>query len=129
MAITHLLAVRTAMADLVVDKIDIGSTNATGRLQLKNAGGTVLATCNFSNPAFGAAASGIATANAIADGTVTASGTIAKFTIIDRDATEVFSGSVTAIGGGGDLESDGVSLVVSADDLIPVTALTYQAPN
>jgi hypothetical protein len=129
MAVTHLLAVRTAIADLVVDKIDLGSGTAGGVLQLKNAASTVLCSIALPNPAFGAAASGIATANAISNGTVTVAGTISKFTIVDRDGTEVFSGSVTATGGGGDMESDGSSLVVSINDILPITSLTYQAPN
>lgn len=63
MAVTHPTAVRNAIADLVVDGIDAGA--AAGTLEFQTAGSVEVATLTFSDPAFGAAAAGVATASAI----------------------------------------------------------------
>jgi len=66
MTINHSTAVRNAIADLVVDKLDEGTTNSTGRLKIYTTGKTtLLATLDLSDPAFGIASSGTATANTI----------------------------------------------------------------
>lgn len=59
--------------------------------------------------------------SAVATGT----GTAAKFVIFDSDATEVFRGSVTASGGGGDAIIDNVS--IASGQTVNLTALTYMA--
>jgi hypothetical protein len=125
MALTHSTARRNALADSVVDAVDVGTTNATGRLVFMTSGDVEVATLNLSNPAAGAASSGTATYSAITSDTSATGGTVARFKIINRDETEIYRGSVTATGGGGDIELS--SLVISASDTVSVSSLTYTA--
>jgi len=124
MAVTHPTAVRSALADLVVDRIDAGS--AAGYLSLQTSADVEVARLPFGDPAFGAAASGVATANAITAEDDAAGGTIAKAKAFDSDDNLVFTCSVTADGGGGDIELN--SVVVSAGQEVSLTSLTYTAP-
>lgn len=128
MALTHITTLRNQLADLVVDAIDVGTTDLTGDLQIatSNAFTTILATLNFANPAFGSAAAGVATANAIASDTNAANtGTAANFRIRNRNNSEVFQGTVTATGGGGDIQLSSVG--ITAGDTIALTSVTYTA--
>lgn len=133
MALTHIVAVRNAITDLVVDKIDIGATDPSGDLEYTTSGDVEVATCAFSNPAFddsgaaGGNADGLATANAITDDTSATGGVVAKCIIRDRNNAEVFRGSVTGLGGGGDIEISNTT--VGAGDTVQTTSLTYEAPN
>lgn len=124
-AVTHPTAVRNAIADLVVDRIDAGA--GAGTLEFQTSGDVEVATLTFSDPAFGAAASGTATASAITSDTNATGGTIAKARAKDSTGTEVFACSVTATGGGGDIQLS--SVAVSAGQTVSVSSLTYSAPN
>jgi len=124
MAVTHPTAVRSGIADFVVDQIDEGTP--PGTLVFQTSGDVEVATCTFGNPAFGAASSGTATANAITDDTSATGGTIAKARLKNQAGTDKIICSVTATGGGGDIELNSVS--VSAGQTVSVTSLTYSAP-
>ena len=76
MSVTHPAAIRTLIADTVVDQIDLNSP--PGTIVLQTSGGTEVATLTFSNPAFGAASSGVATAAAITADSSATGGTVAK---------------------------------------------------
>lgn len=60
MAITLVNAARSAACDAVVDLCDGGV--GAGKLKLKSAGDVLLCTITLADPAFGAAANGVATA-------------------------------------------------------------------
>lgn len=123
MAITHTTAVRNALADLIDEQVNAGA--AAGTLVFQTSGDVEVATLTFSDPAFGAAASGVITANAITDDTNATGGTVAKFRIFDSDSVEILQGTVTATGGGGDIELSSVS--VGAGDTVSMSSLTYEA--
>lgn len=123
MAVTHPTAVRNAIADLVVDGIDAGA--AAGTLEFQTAASAEVATLTFSDPAFGAAASGVATASAITSDTSATGGTITKAVLQDSDGVDKVLCSVTATGGGGDIELS--SVVVAAAQTVAVSSLTYTA--
>ena len=125
MAVTHPTAVRNAIADLVVDRVDAGA--GAGTLEFQTSGDVEVATLTFSDPAFGNASSGVATANAITADSSATGGTIAKARLKDSTGTEVCACSVTATGGGGDIQLN--SVVISAAQQVSVTSLTYAAPN
>ena len=80
----------------------------------------------FADPAFGAASSAVATANAIVDDTSAAGGTITKFVINDSNDLNVLNGSVTVVSGGGDIELSAV--IIDALSTVSMTSLTYTAP-
>lgn len=124
MAVTHPVAVRVGIADFVVDQIDINTP--PGKLVMLTAGSAVVATLTFGNPAFGAAAAGTATANAITADSNAVGGTIAKAELRQGNATPIVLCSVTATGGGGDIQLN--SVVISAGQQVSITSLTYSAP-
>ena len=123
MAVTHALAVRQGLGDYAT-----GTIGASGKLVYQTAGSATVATCPFSATAFGASnGSGVSTANAITTDTNAAGGTIAKASLQTSGSVEKIACSVTATGGGGDIELN--SVVVSAGQSVATTALTYTAPN
>lgn len=124
MAVTHPVAVRTALADFVVDQLDEGTP--PGTLEFQTSGDVEVATLTLSTTAFGAASSGTATAAAITSDTSATGGTIAKARLKNAAGTDKIICSVTATGGGGDIELN--SVVVSAGQTVSVSSLTYSAP-
>lgn len=124
MSVTHPTAVRTGIADFVVDQLDEGTP--PGNLVMQTSGGVTVATLPFSNPAFGAASSGTATASAITSDTNAVGGTIAKAELRNAAGTAKVLCSVTATGGGGDITLS--SVVISAGQTVAVSSLTYAAP-
>ena len=124
MAVTHGPATRTGIADYVVDQLDLNSPPAT--LVLQTSGGTEVATLTFSNPAFGAASSGVATAAAITADSSATGGTVAKAELRQGGGTAIVLCSVTATGGGGDITLNSVS--ISAGQTVSITNFTYTAP-
>lgn len=105
-------AARNAACDAVVDLLDAGAGAATIEVRTGSqpasandaASGTLLATFTLADPAFGGAASGVATlASAPRTTTGAAAGTAGWFRAKDSTGATVFDGSVTATGGGGDL--------------------------
>ena len=123
MAVTKSTAARNAACNAVVDILDTGSTDATGDLILQTSGNVTVATLTLSNPAFGNASSGTATANAITSDTNAVGGTVAKAALRDRDNNQTILGSVTASGGGGDFIISNTS--VGAGDTVSCSSLTY----
>lgn len=123
MAVTHTTATRNALADLIDDRVNAGA--GPGTLVFQTAGDVEVATLTFSDPAFGAAASGVITAGAITTDLSATGGTITKARFFDSNLVEVLACSVTATGGGGDIELN--SVVVSAGQSVSVTSLTYAA--
>lgn len=124
-------AARNAAVDGVVDLLDGGA--GAGYIEIRTgsqpasvgtaATGTLLATLPLSDPAFGAASSGTATASAITDDTsADATGTAGWFRAYDSAGTGVIDGSITATGGGGDLTLNSTSVVTGG--LVEVTAWT-----
>lgn len=124
MAVTHPVAVRNIAADAVTATIDVGGA---GSLIFQTAGLAEVATLPFSATAFGAAAAGTATANAITDDASATGGTTDNFKIQDGAASDAgFAGSVTVTAGGGDIELS--SVVIGPGDTVSMTSLTYTAP-
>lgn len=124
MSVSHPAAVRTGLADFVVDQLDEGTP--PGKLIMQTAGSGTVATLTFANTAFGAAAAGVATAAAIVSDTNAAGGTIAKAELRNAAGTAKILCSVTATGGGGDIELS--SVIVSAGQTVSMSSLTYSAP-
>ena len=119
MAIIHADAVRNSIADLVVDLLDGGS------LEFQTSAGDAVAVLDFGTPAFGAAASGTAAANAITSDTNAAGGTVAQFVL--KDGT----GNVELSGSAGDAGTEDIvlsSATVGAGDTLSADSLSYSAP-
>jgi len=129
--------------DSIVDRIDLGATNAEGRIRIYDGtqpanpdtapGATLLAELNMSAPpAFGAAAMNgnfaEATANTITDDTsADATGTATWFRYVDRDAGGVVDGDVSDTGGAGDLKLNSTS--ISAGAQVSITSAVIRVPT
>jgi hypothetical protein len=124
MAVSHPVAVRNGLADFVVDQLDEGTP--PGKLVFQTAGSVAVATLTFAATAFGTAAGGTATANAIVSDTNAVGGTIAKAELRNAAGTAKVLCSVTATNGGGDIELS--SVVISAGQTVSMSSLTYTAP-
>lgn len=124
MSVSHPNLVRSGIADFVVDQLDEGTP--PGYLEFQTSGNAEVATLFFSATAFGAASSGVATANAIVTDTSATGGTITKARLKNAAGTDKIICSVTGPGGGGDIELS--SVVVSAGQAVSMTSLIYTAP-
>jgi|SRR5688572_12018934 len=136
MAIRLPTATRNAMADALVDRVDAGA--AAGTLEIRTgsqpasandaASGTLLATVTLADPGFGAASSGAAAlASTPRTATGVASGTAGWFRAKDSDGNTAFDGSVTATGGGGDLELNTTTISTGVDFEITSGTITIPA--
>ncbi|MER7213197.1 hypothetical protein ABT340_39555 [Streptosporangium sp. NPDC000239] len=126
---------RNAAADAVVDLLDAGSGPAIVEIRTgtqpttanDTATGTLLATLTLADPAYGSASSGAATmASTPRTATGVAAGTAGWFRMKDSAGNTVLDGSVTATGGGGQLELATTSISVGLT--VEVTAGTVTMP-
>ena len=125
MSITFPTLDKNARGDASTALVDVGTTNAQGTLRLLDALDNTLANLPMSNPAFGASADGVSTANAITNGTGLLVGAATKYKMLDRDLNEVWEGTVGAVGSGADLESTTSSTNITISEIVSVSSLTY----
>ena len=125
---------RSAACDAIVDKIDEGAGAGTLGIRTGAAptnttdadSGTLLATLTFSDPAFGSASNGVATASAItSDTNVDNTGTAAHFRIYDSDAEVHMQGTVST--SGADINFNTVSFI--AGGTAAISSLTVTVPS
>jgi len=87
---------------------------------------TLLAEVNFSDPS-GSSSNGVLTANNIAAQDAVANGTASWFREVDSGGAFVLDGSITADGGGGDLEVNTTQIVVG--NPVEITSYTITEAN
>ena len=128
-------AVASAACDAIVDLIDAGA--GAGTLKMYTAtiptdadtalgAQTLLATLTFSDPAFGAASNGVATASAItSDTSADATGTVTWGRIADSNALTIMD---VVIGTSGEDINLNTAAIVSGAT-VAVTALTVTVPK
>jgi len=124
MAITHDTLTKNLIADAVCGvNLDNGATIA-----LLTAANVVVASINLSADAFAVAVNGEAIGNNFPkQGTVINNGTITKFEIRNSAVVAKIFGTVSTIGGGGDMELTSVTYVVS--EIVNILSLAYRVPN
>lgn len=120
MSITNSTAAKNAATDAVT-----GLIGTTGGLQILDATAVVLASFALGATPFGASAAGTATAAAITSVSAAAAGTAASYQALDSTGTLVWSGSVTAAGGGGDMELD--NTVIASGQTVSISSWTHTA--
>lgn len=126
---------RNAAADAVVDLVDAGAGPGTLKIYTgaqpadgdTEATGTLLVSIPFDDPAFAAASGGTAAASDPDPVTAVASGTAASFVVEDSTGANVFNGSVSATGGGGDLQL--ATTTITAGVAVDITSFTYTQPG
>lgn len=118
MALAYATTLRNARLDAIDDAANAGAGAALLRIYdgtrpaTGGAATTLLAELTFSDPAFGAAGSGIITASAITqDASANATGTATWFRVVDSSATFVMDGNVGT--GGSDLNMTTTSIVAT----------------
>jgi len=116
-------ATRNAACDAIVDLIDGGV--GAGTLQFETSGDVEVATLTFSDPAFGAAATGVATASAITSDTSATGGTVAQASIYDSASTKIMECTV-ATDSSQDIQLS--SLTIGAGDTVSMSSLTVTVP-
>jgi hypothetical protein len=125
MAITHVTAVRNALADLIASTLLTGSAQEA-QVVLRQ-GTTTIVTFDLAATPFGAASSGTITANTMPrTASATASGIVDNFQLKDQAGTVILTGTVTATGGGGDIEVSNTNIASGQD--CSLESLTYTAP-
>lgn len=121
MALTLETITRNASCNAEVDLIDVGSTQTEGYVTILTSADAVLATLPCANPAFGAAAVGVATANAISPVAASATGTAAKYFVYDRNEAKLWEGTCGV--GSGDMQLNTLSIVTSVQ--VAITSWTH----
>jgi hypothetical protein len=114
MAVTHVTAARNGLADFIVDQLD------SGFVEIRTSGDVEVATLPLAATAFddagsaGGNADGVATAGTITDDSSATGGTAAKAALQTSAPADVVLCSVTATGGGGDIELSSVTIGAGA---------------
>tara|TARA_R110000823_G_scaffold2164_10_gene8950 strand:+ start:99 stop:464 length:366 start_codon:yes stop_codon:yes gene_type:complete len=120
MAVILETVARNAACDAVVDLLDGGT------IEFQTSGSVEVATLTLGTPAFGAASVGTATANAIGSDTSATGGTITKAVFRTSAPATLFTVSVTATGGGGDIELS--SVAIGSGDTVSISSYTHTQP-
>jgi hypothetical protein len=124
--LTHDQATRNVLADAVVDRIDLGSTNTEGSVKIYTANYLdLLATVVMANPAFGAAANGVAQGLSLpwSDASAAADGIPTKFIVTDRDENPVIYGDI-----GASDELTFQNYEINTNDIVKILTASYTAP-
>lgn len=122
MAITHDDTIRNAFCTTVSGAIDAGGA---GSLILQTGAAVEVATVTFNATSFGAPAAGVMTANAFTGDPSATGGTTTICQIQSGAAADVFAGTVTSTGGGGDVELS--TNVIPPGSPVDITSATYTA--
>ena len=124
MAVTLTESVRNGIADYVTSRVNDGGG---GYLEFLSTTGQIVARLQFSATAFQPAVNGIATTNPVTGDSFTYGGVISDFRVVSGNDVEIFSGSVSVISGGGDVELSALS--ISENDIVKISQLTFTAPS
>lgn len=118
-------ALRQALADYVDTEVNTGA--GTANIKFETSADAALATCNLSNPAFGAATAAgtisLDTTPAVED-TSASAGTVAQASLYDRDGTKLLEMTVGTTG----TEIDISSTTIGAGDTVTLTSLDLSVP-
>lgn len=129
------VAAQNGACNAIVDLIDAGA--GAGTLKIRTGAppancaaadtGTLLGTLTFSDPAFGNASAGVATASAItSDSSADASGDAGHFRVLDSDANVIMQGTAGEAADTPDMTFDEKSIVTGG--VIACTSFTVTVP-
>lgn len=115
-------AVRNAACNAIVDALDAGA--AAGYIQFETSGDVEVATLPMSDPAFGNAAAGVATAATITSDTSATGGTAAQASFYDDNDLKCFEMTVGTSG----TEIIISSTAIGVGDTVSMSSLTVTVP-
>ena len=127
---------RNAACDAIVDLVDAGAgagyceirTGAPPTTPATANSGTLLGTCTMSDPAFGAASTGVATAAAItSDTSADASGDAGHFRVFDSNNNCIFQGTAGNAGDTPNMTFDNKAIVATGQ--IAISSMTVTVPE
>lgn len=119
MTIAHSTDSRTALAAALASYVGNGGT-----VNVYDASSNLLVSIDLSSAAF--VASGIyASINGTPSGIAAATGNVSTFKLFTTGGSLVYAGTVTASGGGGDLEIDGAAEII-AGQTVNITSHRWQ---
>ena len=130
-------AAQNAAVNAVTALIDAGASAGTLKIYTGSAPGdadtaptgTLLVTVTLNDPAYAAASGGVAALDvtpALSGGAV-ATATAGYFLIEDSNGVNIMTGSITATGGGGDLELTDITL--TSGQTVNITSLNVSIPS
>ncbi len=111
----------------VVDYIDEGSLYSAGRLVIYRQDSSVMSIHSLSDPACIDSTDGTAVFNTIYDATAMLDGTATTFDVLNKDASNVFDGSVSLTNGSGDLKLPATTIY--QDSTINISYAFYSVPR
>jgi hypothetical protein len=121
------IAAQNAACNTIVRMVDNGTLFPTGCVDIYNADSTFITSLSFSYPAFRDATDGTAVSNMIMDATAVRDGTMALFSIMSRDRTSVWSGTISNQIGSGDMRLNTVSIY--RDSTVSLASAYYAVPR
>lgn len=117
----------SVLQNILANQIDteINTGAGTANLKLETVGDAEVATIDFQNPAFGAAAAGVITLLGVTlSDTSATGGLVAQASIFDADGTKQLEMTVAVSGA----EIDLTTLLIVATEQVDLTALTITVP-
>lgn len=128
MAISHSTTVRNDIAARVL--ADVDAQSSAGKIKIKDVNNVVLGTFLLGATP-GTKPSGTVSGATLTFATITnvsclVAGTAAKFDVTDGSNNVIYSGTITAIGGGGDMTF--TNLIFNIGDIMSLTSVIYNSP-
>jgi hypothetical protein len=124
--ITKEIIARNASCDAITGRLDMSGYYSAGHLSIYGTDSSRLTWHVLSNPAFGSAVDGTATAYLINDATVLQDGTASTFAFENRDGSAVWKGLVSLNNHGGALQLENIYLF--QDSTVAIASAKYIVP-
>ena len=103
---------KNVQCNAIVNLLDQGTGAPSGRLNIYDVTSSLLSSLHLSYPAFADATDGTSVAYTIYDATNFLTSTATSFSFFDRDSSFIWGGTVSSIGGGGEMQLNSTSFVV-----------------
>jgi hypothetical protein len=117
---------QNASCNAITRLVDLGSTYPSGSLNIYDFTSSPLVQLSLSLPAFADSTDGTSVSNYIFDATALRDGTATSFGVLNRDASTVWTGTVSDVYGSGDLKIN--SIWITKDSTVAITEMIYIVP-